>query len=183
MIRWVETFPHAIPGHMKLLEPTKYRNLFFESAKKLIPLGDIKFSPRAPKGDILVLEDGTERKLSRAELASLLQMDMMKDEMCAMMRFKNQQGRITYGLPVALMKKMHDDRNYVAIMCCWWIDQLQQNDILGDEVGLNFDYFVKRENPKQQMFKEDQWNKLLSGRTQNSRHREQSPFSGENPFK
>ena len=36
-------------------------------------MGAIKFAPACPKYDILVLDDGTERKLSKAEQASLIQ--------------------------------------------------------------------------------------------------------------
>ena len=119
MLRWVESFPHAVSGSMKLIEPRKYRNAFFEATKKLVPLGYIKFSPRTPKHDILVLENGTEKKLCKTELNALIQMDLMKEEMASMVRFKTASGNITYGLDVSVARKMHDDRNYVAIMACW----------------------------------------------------------------
>ena len=70
--RWAENYPHAVSGCLKFIEPRKFRNSLFEAAKVLVPLGAIKFSPPCPKHDILVFDDGTERKLSKAEMASLI---------------------------------------------------------------------------------------------------------------
>ena len=183
--RWAEAFPHAIGGSLHILEPTRYRNQFFESARKLVPLGDIKFSPRAPKGDYIVLDDGTERKLNKNEIASLIQMDMMKEEMACMTRFKTPKGTVTFGLSPEKSSKMHDDRNDVAIMACWWIDQLQQDNALGDDNGIDFmRYFNKEATTKPQSDNSSKW---LGGSNKSNgfsrvRRRSSSPFSGENPF-
>ena len=66
-VRWAESYPHAVKGVLKMVEPRKYRNALFEAAKLLVPAGAIKFPPACPKHDILVFDDGNERKLSKAE--------------------------------------------------------------------------------------------------------------------
>ena len=186
MRRWAESFPHAVGGSLHLMEPSRYRNQFFESAKKLIPLGDIKFPPRAPKGDFIVLDDGTERKLNKPELSSLIQMDMMKEEMACMTRFKTQRGTVTYGLTPEKSSKMHDDRNYVAIMACWWIDHLQQDETFGDEGGLDFSRYFNKEAASARAERgesQSPWLKAVGIHPSGApRHRSQSPFSGGNPF-
>lgn len=186
MRRWAESFPHAVGGSLHLMEPSRYRNQFFESAKKLIPLGDIKFPPRAPKGDFIVLDDGTERKLNKPELSSLIQMDMMKEEMACMTRFKTQRGTVTYGLTPEKSSKMHDDRNYVAIMACWWIDHLQQDETFGDEGGLDFSSCFNKEAASARAERgesQSPWLKAVGSHPSGApRHRSQSPFYGGNPF-
>jgi len=116
MKRWKESYPDAIGGSLHLIEPNKYRNAMFEATRILVPGGFIKFPPACPKAGVLVLEDGTERKLSKAEEASLNQMDLMKEEMVAIVRSRTPKGGVTYGLPPEKKRKMNDDRNYVAVM-------------------------------------------------------------------
>ena len=186
MVRWAEAFPNARPGSLKLMEPVKYRNLFFEAAGRLISLGDIKFPCRAPKNDTIVLDDGTEYKLTKEELASLIQTDLMKDEMAAMLRFKSASGKITYGLEPAVARKMHDDRNYVAIMACWRISQLQETETLGDDTVIDYSGFgqsstntLVTKNSGNAL-----WLRLLEKpRTQPIKSQLVSPFEGANPFK
>lgn len=119
MKRWAEAFPHAIRGSMKIIEPRKYRSALFEATKALVPSGFIKFAPKAPKYDVLVLDDGTERKLGKLELASLIQMDLMKEEISCFVKSKSANGTITYGLPPEKRNRMHDDRAYVMALACW----------------------------------------------------------------
>mgnify|MGYP006956053285 CR=1 FL=1 len=92
---------------------------------------------------------------------------------------------MTFGLSPEKSSKMHDDRNYVAIMACWWIDQLQQDSALGDDGGIDYlRYFNKESVAKPQADKSSQW----FGRMERSafpgetRRRNPSPFAGKNPF-
>ena len=179
MKRWAEAFPHAIPGHLRMLEPAKYRNQFFEATKKLVASGDIKFPPRCPKGEVLVLDDGTERKLGRTELASLIQMDLMKEEMACMMRFKTNKGTVSYGLPPEKARKMHDDRNFVAIMACWWVNCLQQDEVLGEDTGVDFRAVFAGQ--KKEVGSD--WASLIrSGNGGRGKGHQVSPFKGKSPF-
>lgn len=88
----------------------------FESGKALVPMGAVKFSQECPKNDTLVFDDGTVRKLGKAEVASLVQMDLMKEEIVAMVRTRTINGNVTFQLPVEKRSKMHDDRAYVFFM-------------------------------------------------------------------
>lgn len=140
-VRWAESYPNAVAGTLKLVEPRKYRNDLFAAAKLLVPQGCIKFAPQAPRYSILVFDDGTERKLSKAEEASLIQMDLMKEEVCSMVRTKSATGVITYQLPPEKRNRMHDDRNYCFVLCCWEILNRRQESEFGDGVALNYDVF------------------------------------------
>lgn len=190
-LRWVETYPHAVKGCLKVVEPRKYRNDLFEAAKLLVPQGAIKFPPSPPKYEILVFDDGTERKLSKAEFASLLQMDLMKEEVCAMVRIKSSTtSSVTYQLPPEKRNLMHDDRNYTFVLCCWEIRNRRDEEDFGDGgVGLDYSSFFdpkeKNRTDTQENKIEDAWSKEMGslGKDVNgSRKNSGSPFRGESPF-
>ena len=178
--RWAETYPHAISGCLIGVEPRKYRNQLFEATKALVPSGYVKFSPPCPKFDTLVLDDGTERKLSKNEQASLIQMDLMKEEIASVVRSKSVKGVITYGLPPEKRNKMHDDRAYVFAMSCWQLSQLRSDDIFGEGVSLDYSKMVKGYGKGAETDSEGRVNKtsvlLKPSRVQ------KSPFQGKSPF-
>ena len=141
-VRWAEPYKRCIKGSLKMVEPRKYRNLLFEAAKVLVPQGAIKFAPPCPRHDVLVLDDGTERKLSKAEQASLIQMDLMREEITAMVRVKSPtSANVTYQLPPEKRNIMHDDRAYVFVLCCWEIRNLREQEEFGDGVELDYGVF------------------------------------------
>lgn len=179
-VRWAEPYPRCVKGCLKVVEPRKYRNALFEAAKVLVPQGAIKFPPVCPKYNTLVLEDGTEKKLSKAEMSSLIQMDLMKEEIVAMVRTKTVAGgNITYQLPPEKRGKMHDDRNYVFVLTCWEIRNLREEDDYGDGVGLDYsNMFQKTSTVKSE---DNIW---LSGLNKAGRNgkRSISPFTGQSPF-
>lgn len=180
-VLWSEPYRKScISGCLKVVEPSKYRNAMFEAAKLLVPQGSIKFSPKCPKFDTLVFEDGTEKKLSKAEINSLIQMDLMKEEIISIVKIKNPTGRITYQLPPEKRGKMHDDRNYVFVMCCWEIKNLRDNEEYGDGVAL--DYSVMFDDSKNKTTSSDNGWLQGFGKTQ-IKHKNQSPFGGKNPFR
>ena len=182
-VRWAEPFPSCISGCLKIVEPKKYRNLMFESTKLLVPMGAIKFPPPCPKYDVLVLDDGTERKLSKAEQASLVQMDRMKEEMISMVRIKTSAGNITYQLPPEKRGRMPDDRNYVAVMACWWIRKLREDDDMGEDNKMNNDRWLGFNNNNTNSSKgpEDVWMNSIKNHKSVS-HQNRSPFQGTSPF-
>jgi hypothetical protein len=91
-----------------------------------------------------VLDDGYERKLSKVEQASLIQMDLMREEITAMVRVKTPTGGVTYQLPPEKRNTMHDDRAYVFVLACWWISQLREQDEFGDGVEIDYTSFFSR---------------------------------------
>lgn len=67
--------------------------------------------------------------LDEAMKSAFAQMDLMKMEMVSMVATKSAvTGIITYQLPPEKQHHMHDDRNYVAMMFCWWIQQLRSGE-------------------------------------------------------
>ena len=186
---WAEKYPHAVSGHMLFLEPSKYRTAMFEATKNLVGSGHIVFPPSCPKTDILVVstndsEEGEEKRLSRAEMASLIQMDLMKEEMIAIARFKSPKGVISYGLPPDKARKMHDDRNYCAIMACWFVDHIRQDEEFGDTPEQDYmNKFIHGGNSNKQSTytQKDGWSDMFAN-VKGSTHRKGSPFGGKNPF-
>lgn len=178
-VRWAESYRNCIKGCLKVVEPRKYRNALFEAAKLLVPQGLIKFAPQCPKYDTLVLDDGTERKLSKAEQSSLIQMDLMKEEVISMVRIKSAgTGNITYQLPPEKRSKMHDDRNYVFVLACWQIRNLREDETFGDGVQLDYNCFFNK-NTKTDA--NDPWTKAVRG-IKTSTNKKSSPFQGRSPF-
>ncbi len=176
-VRWAESYKDAKPGCLKIVEPRKHRNSMFEAAKILVPQKVIKFSPQCPKFDTLVLEDGTEAKLNKAELSSLIQMDLMKEEIISIVRTKTAAGNITYQLPPEKRNKMHDDRAYVFVMCCWQIKNLRDKEEFNDEVEQDFSvmYQDKQAKPVENT---DSWSIMTPHKGKTN-----SPFSGRSPFR
>lgn len=180
-VRWAEAYPHCVKGCLKVVEPRKYRNALFEAAKLLVPQGGIKFAPQCPKHDILVLDDGTERKLSKAEQASLIQMDLMKEEIVSMVRIKPATGgNITYQLPPDKRGKMHDDRNYCFVLCCWEVRNLREEEEFGEGVELDYGVFFGNK-PDTYNSANDPWLKTMRGNNKINRSGV-SPFKGKSPF-
>lgn len=181
-VLWAEPYTQkkkCIAGCLKLVEPSKYRNDMFEAAHLLVPQGSIKFPPKCPKYDTLVLDDGTEKKLTSQEMNALIQMDLMKEEAISMIRTKTPTGKVTYQLPADKRSKMHDDRNYVCVMACWEIKNIRDNDEYGDGVGLDYSSIFNPEKKKQIAINDGWLGGFKNLRTSNRR---QSPFRGKNPF-
>ena len=179
-VRWAESYPRAVKGCLKIVEPRKYRNTMFESTKLLVPQKLIRFSPPCPKFDTLVLDDGTEHKLSKRELSSLIQMDLMKEEIVSMVRTKTPAGNITYQLPVEKKGKMHDDRAYVLVLCCWEIRNLRDKDVFGDGKEMDYSSFTAAKPKVAESQEGGSWLSINSrGRAGGKKV---SPFTGSSPF-
>ena len=150
MVRWAEKYPNAVKGVLTLLEPNKYRSAMFDAVRVLAPMGDLIFAPEDPKEDYLYLfneETGQDepRKIGQAERESLIQMRLMVEEMCLVVRSKNKQsGKISYGLQPEWARKVHDDRAYVMAMASWAIKQEQETAELGEPKGLDYSGFFKK---------------------------------------
>ena len=181
-VLWMEPYRKScVPGCLKLVEPSKFRNAMFEAAKLLVPQGAIKFTPKCPKYDTLVLDDGTEKKLNKSELNALIQMDLMKEEVISMVRTKTPtSGRITYQLPPEKRNKMHDDRNYVFVMCCWEVKNIRDNEEYGDGVALDYSIMFDKDKQKQNN-SNSSW--LAGMGNVQIGNKQRSPFTGKNPFR
>lgn len=179
---WAEPYKNAVTGCMKFIEPRKFRNDLFAAAKVLVPQGLIKFTPQCPKYDTLVLEDGTEKKLAKAEMASLIQMDLMKEEILAMAAIKSATtGVVSYQLPPDKKNLMHDDRAYVFVLACWEIRNLREKEVYGDGVEMDYSGFFNKDTKKQaKTVEKDPWTSMIGKLHGNLNINK--PFSGKSPF-
>ena len=182
--RWAESYPTAVKECLKVIEPRKFRNALFESAKMLVPQGYVKFAPPCPKYDTLVLEDGTERKLGKSEQNALLQMELMKDEIASMVRIKTPTtGNITYQLPPDKRNKMHDDRAYAFVLACWELRNLREQETFGDGTVIDFSgMFVNHQGSEEMRPMRDAWLVSSLGTHTGNSHKSRSPFTGKSPF-
>ena len=189
VVRWAETCPGAIPGVEQMIEPNKYRTAMFDAVRTLAPMGDLIFAAEDPKDDFLLIpneETGVDesRKLSRLERESLIQMRLMVEEMCLVVRSKNRQsGKVSYGLPPEWARKVHDDRAYVMAMAAWAIKQEQETAELGEPKGLDYSKFVKRDPLQKKSIEESKPNPFIGkAPARNNSGKGKSPFQGRSPF-
>ena len=109
-------------------------------------------------------------RMNSEEIATLVEFDMMKEELVAMQKTK-QGSTVKFDLlPSKKLENMHDDRSDVCAMLCWQLYLLRKDDIL--HVDRKTDGFSK-------LFKHglpSQANRFSSGKI--------NPFlnSGKNPF-
>ena len=180
--RWAEGYKDCVPGTLKLVEPRKFRNDLFAAAKVLVPQGIIKFPVNCPKYDILVLDDGTERKLSKSEMASLIEMDLMKEEVVAMTGVKSATtGIVSYQLPAEKRNVMHDDRAYVFVLCCWQLRQMRDEENFGDSLGIDYSTIFNGGSASQTRAVDAPWF-TVNGTVQRKGRQNRSPFQGSSPF-
>lgn len=197
----------AIPGHMRVLNPRKYRTDMFLAARTLIPMGCIIFPMDVPHDDDRdIVADwgryaGTTIHLDDAMIYSLRQTYNMKIEMASMVAIKSATtGIVSYQLPPEKQHKMHDDRNYVAMMFCWWVQQVRQG-AQSDGISLDYERAYLRMAPTQgtdaqtgqpiavitapTVDADSPWGQFLAGFKGKSpmAPKSQNPFVGPNPFK
>lgn len=191
MVRWAEKYPNAIPGVLTMVEPTKYRTAMFDAVRTLVPVGDIIFAPEDPRDDILMIPDektgvDVPRKLGRAEKESLIQLRLMVEEMCLIVRSrKKNTGRVSYGLPPEWARRVHDDRAYAMAMAVWGIKQAQETEELGETKGLDYSKLYKDPDTRVRTTTEEQspFMSTMGGATHShGKKKPQSPFQGPSPF-
>jgi len=84
-----------------------------------------------------VKEDGTVNitceRMSSEEVKTIVEFDMMKEELVAMQKIK-QGNNIKFDLlPSKKAESMHDDRSDVCAMLCWQLSKLRKNELLNVE--------------------------------------------------
>ena len=109
-------------------------------------------------------------RMNSEEIATLVEFDMMKEELVAMQKTK-QGSTVKFDLlPSKKLENMHDDRSDVCAMLCWQLYLLRKDDIL---------YVDRKTDGFSKLFKHglpSQANRFSSGKI--------NPFlnSGKNPF-
>ena len=70
----------------------------------------------------------------------MLEIDLMKEEIVAIVKTKTSSGDVKYGLPPNKTRKMHDDRAYTCVLAAHHLAQLRREEILGSaEPAMNMD--------------------------------------------
>jgi len=127
----------------------------------------------------VLTEDGNivvdHMKMSKEETKSLIELELMREEICALQKIKNDNGSIRISLPANLEdKKIKDDRAYVLAMACWKLYKLREKDLLF------------REKPSNDLSKMiNGYKKTLGSNNNNNFVGGSNPFQniGSNPFK
>lgn len=114
---YIWNFPNAI-DKLKLMSPSKYKKEMFEAVIEMLNLGLIDFPESYDGKDFITVieQDGKEiqHMLSADEKLSLIQIDLLKEELVNIYRFESTNGNCRYDLAPSKENKMHDDR---ALKC------------------------------------------------------------------
>ena len=87
--------------------------------------------------------------LSRDEEIALKQIDAMKTELVNIYRFKQSSGNDRFDLAPSVSNKLHDDRAYVFVMACHFLQQLRRDHLVNRKVNNNeLEQFMEFKKPK-----------------------------------
>lgn len=133
-------YPNAV-NKLRLIEPRKYRTQMVEEFIELMDLGVIKF-PYDYKGqDYIRIPNGVNKKtheeqftdyqLSDDEKLSLIQLDLLKQEITSIHKTTNpEKTSVNYALAKDKANKMHDDRFYTAILLAHRLYEIRRGSIV-----------------------------------------------------
>lgn len=100
----------------------------------------MEFEEEQPDGTIKII---TER-MNSDEIRSLVEIDLLKEELVAMQKTQNGSTIKFDLLPSKKLENMHDDRSDVCAMMCWQLAKMRSKDLLHVERGSNqFDKLFK----------------------------------------
>ena len=87
--------------------------------------------------------------LSRDEEVALKQIDAMKTELVNIYRFKQSNGGDRFDLAPSVANKLHDDRAYVFVMACHFLQQLRREHLITRKTDANnLEDFFEFKKPK-----------------------------------
>ncbi|MDD4778995.1 MAG: terminase [Tissierellia bacterium] len=136
-VDYISKFPNAV-DKIKLLSPQKYKKMLFEALIEMMNLDLISFPETYDGKGYLTMDDtdGDEikskvYKLSFEEEMALIQLDLAKEELVNIYRFKSSNGNCRYDLASDKVSKMNDDRAYAIAMLAWYLQQLRRKHITG----------------------------------------------------
>jgi hypothetical protein len=137
---YLSKYPNAV-DKLKLLSPQKYKREMFEALIEMMKLDLISFTENYDyKGELIFNNNegkATKYKLTIEEEASLINIDIAKEELVSIYAFKSTNGNVRYDLPPDKQNKMGDDRAYTIAMLAWYLQQLRRQNITKKE---NSDY-------------------------------------------
>lgn len=126
-------FPKAISGVLSLPSAQKYKNEMFAALSEMAAQDLIMFPKSAPIGGKLELDD-KQIILTKEEIASLVEMDLVKEEIWLMRKTKTEAGNIRYALQADKQRKAHDDRAYTLAMASHYLFKLRRDETFNVEV-------------------------------------------------
>lgn len=125
---------------LHLINPKKWRTIMVEELIELLDLGVIRFPYEYNGGDFIKMVEGkdnddneiiVDHELSDDERLSLINIDLMKQEVTSIHKFTNREKTsTTYALDKSKENKMHDDRFYVLILLAHRLYELRRGTII-----------------------------------------------------
>lgn len=160
-------FPNA-KDKLHMMEPARYKTQMFSDLSEMMQLDLIELPPALPNRGELEMEDGRWITLTDEEKRALLEIDLMKEEIMSIQKFKTAAGNIQYKLPPSKERKMHDDRAYCLAMFGHHLAELRRAE------------FIKSERPTMDY---SDYLKAIAGQGGGGKKPATNPFSGaKNPF-
>lgn len=132
-------FPHAVEC-LHIMNPTKYKTLMYDALGEMTSQDLIDFPDTDLRDDTKELEDGRVVTLTTEEIRALVEIDLTKEEMMAMQKYKNKLGTISFALPPNKEKKMHDDRAYCSAMVGWHLSEKRRIEMISGAQRPQADY-------------------------------------------
>ena len=129
-------YPNAV-DKLRLISPRKYRTQMVDEFIELMNLGVIKF-PYEYKQEFISISENSENgeniehyELTDDEIASLMNIDLMKVETTSIYKYENAEKTTkTYALAKDKENSIHDDRFYVLIMLAHRLYELRRGQII-----------------------------------------------------
>ena len=127
-------YPHAIPI-VRLIDPQGYKKIMYASLEKNLKLDLINFTEYDGKEYIMLEDENKKGKFINHELTSkermtLLQINLMKNEIVYISRYDTPNGGVQYELTKDKRNKMHDDMSYTLAEGSYALSLLRRSDML-----------------------------------------------------
>ena len=138
-----DRYPNAV-DKLRLISPRKYRTQMVDEFIELMNLGVIKFPYEYKQEFISITENGDygeeigHYQLTDDEIASLVNIDLMKTETTSIYKYENSEKTTkTYALAKDKEKIIHDDRFYVLIMLAHRLYELRRGQVITTDIPKN----------------------------------------------
>lgn len=137
-------YPNAVPK-LHLMQPIKYKTAMYHAMEEVAAQDLIDFPISTPLSGEMELEDGSRKMLTTEEKRALLEIDLLKEEVMSIQKFKTQAGNIIYKLPPSKERKMHDDRAYCLAMFGWHLYEKRRLEMTKVEIPkADYDTYLLR---------------------------------------
>lgn len=128
-------YTNAMPI-VHLVDPQGYKKIIYDALEKMMKLNLINFTSYDNKEHLFIESKSGEFEqyiLSEEEVVSLVNIELMKNEISYMCRYDTPNGGVQYELAKDKKNKMHDDRAYVAALAAYGLALLRRTDLLSSQ--------------------------------------------------